>query len=413
MVHDDAAMPWRETCRMDQRMKFLAECGPYRTMPFTALCELFGITTQTGYKWLRRWKQDRSVEEKSRRPNSHPATTSPRLVKLILSQKRQFPLWGPVPIRARLSTHWPHIAWPAVSTIGAILKRHGMVRARRFRRRVTTRTRPFSHCREPNDVWCVDFKGQFPTSDGKLCYPLTVMDAASRFLLAVVGFHHPTHDNVRAVFVELFRRYGLPKAIRSDNGEPFASTSTAAGFTELSAWWARLGIRLERIDPGKPQQNGRHERMHLTLKQATCSPPRSSLGWQQRAFDRFRLHYNEERPHQALGLATPHSIYVGSQRRYPEQLPALHYPLADVHRIRPDGTIQFRQRRQFISTSLAGELVGLYSLDERYVQVMFANVLLGYIDMRNNNVNPRNGLVRPRPPHRRKRSTKVSAMYPV
>src|SRR2546427_2792410 len=217
-------MPWRETCRMDQRRKFLAECA-YRTMTFTALCDLFGIRTQTGYKWLARWKQDRSVEEMSRRPKTHPATTPPKLVRLILSQKKQFPLWGPVPIRKRLRDVWPKIRWPAASTIGAILKRHGFVKPRRKRLRVAARTKPFSKCREPNDVWCVDFKGQFPTRDGKLCYPLTVMDAASRYLLAVVAFHHPTHDNVRAVFVELFKRHGLPKAIRSDNGEPFASTS--------------------------------------------------------------------------------------------------------------------------------------------------------------------------------------------
>jgi transposase InsO family protein len=397
---------------MDQRRKFVEECA-YRTMTFTAVCDLFGIRRQTGYKWLARWKHDRSVEEKSRRPRSHPATTPPKLVKLILSQKKQFPLWGPVPIRKRLLDVWPEIPWPAASTIGAVLKRNGLVKARRKRLRVAPRTRPFSKCREPNDVWCVDFKGQFPTRDGKLCYPLTVMDAASRYLLAVVGFHHPTHDNVRAVFVELFKRYGLPKAIRSDNGEPFASTSTAAGFTQLSAWWARLGITLERIDPGKPQQNGRHERMHLTLKQATCSPPRKSLGWQQRAFDRFRTHYNDVRPHQGLELATPHSLYVPSPRPYPASLPELHYPMAEVHRIRPDGTIHFRLRRQFISTSLAGELVGLHALDERYMQVMFTNVILGFIDTRNNNANPRYGLIRPRPDHAGRRPTKVSAMYPV
>lgn len=397
---------------MDQRSKFLAEWHSHQ-MTFTALCQLFGISRQTGYKWVRRFRTDRSVEEKSRRPKTHPATTPPKLVRLIVSQRKQFPLWGPIPIRKRLQDHWPHIEWPALSTIGAILKRNGMVRPRRRRLRVAPRTQPFLACREPNDVWCVDFKGHFPTRDGKHCYPLTVMDGASRFLLACVGFHHPTLDNVRSVFAELFRRYGLPRAIRSDNGEPFASTSTAAGLTQLSAWWVRLGIRLERIDPGKPQQNGRHERMHLTLKQAACSPPRASLGWQQRAFDRFRAHYNEVRPHQALELATPASVYTSSRRRYPDELSPLHYPLADVHRIRPDGTIQFNQRRQFISTSLAGELVGLHTLDARYVQVCFADLVLGLIDTRNGNVNPRTGLIRPRPEHAGRRPTRVSAMYPV
>lgn len=249
--------------------------------------------------------------------------------------------------------------------------------------------------------------------DGRRCYPLTVMDAASRYLLACVAFHEPSLENVEPVFVELFKRYGLPKAIRSDNGEPFASTSTAAGFTHLSAWWARLGIQLERIDPGEPQQNGRHERMHYTLKEATCLPPRRSLRWQQRAFDRFRAQYNDIRPHQALDLETPGSRYVPSTRPYPESPPMLEYPMAEVHRIRADGTITVGQRRQFITTTLAGELVGLYTLDERYIEVVYANVLLGLIDMLNNNANPKRGLLRPPSGHASRRPTKVSAMSPV
>lgn len=397
---------------MDQRSEFI-ERVLSKTMTFTAACDVSGISRECGYKWWRRWKRDRSLDEQSRRPKSHPLTTPMALVKKILSQRKQFPLWGPIPIRKRLQDLWPKIDWPAVSTIGAILKRNGLVKPRRRRIRAAPRTRPFAHCREPNDVWCVDFKGHFPMGNGRMCYPLTVMDGASRYLLACVGFHHPTLENVRRVFVELFQKYGLPKAIRSDNGEPFASTSAAAGLTQLSAWWARLGIHLERIDPGKPQQNGRHERMHLTLKQATCSPPRRSLGWQQRAFDKFRTEYNEVRPHQALGLRTPHQVYMTSARRLPETLPALHYPMADVHRVRSDGTIKFRHRNQFISTSLAGELVGLHTVDERYVQVMFTDVFLGLIDTRNQNVNPRSGLVRPRPEHRGRRPTTVSAMYPV
>jgi hypothetical protein len=221
--------------------------------------------------------------------------------------------------------------------------------------------------------------------------------------------YEPSLENVRKVFVGLFERYGLPKAIRSDNGEPFASVSAAAGLTKLSAWWARLGIRLERIDLGEPQQNGRHERMHLTLKQATCQPPRATLGWQQCAFDRFRAHYNDERPHQALQLKTPGALFVRSARLYPEVVPPLEYPFAEVHRVAPDGTIKLSLRRQFISTSLAGELVGLYVLDERHIQVMCANIVLGLIDMRNANTNPRTNLIRPRHDLRGARSTKQTA----
>jgi putative transposase len=394
-------MPWRETCPMQQREQFLVAWISHEVSR-TTLCELFGVSRQTGYKWVNRYKEDRSVEERSRRPKTSPTTTPGKLVKLILSQRQQFPRWGPVPIRKRLMMHWPQHDWPTASTIGAILKRHGMVSPRRRRYRVAPRTRPFSACREPNDVWCVDFKGEFETSDGRTCYPLTVMDAASRYLLACIGFHAPTADNVHGVFVELFRKFGLPKAIRSDNGEPFASVSKAAGLTTLSAWWARLGIKLERIDPGEPQQNGRHERMHRTLKEATCSPPRSTLGWQQRAFDRFRREYNEVRPHQALELETPASLYRSSPRRYPEVLPDLRYPFCDVHLVRPDGTIVFNKRRQFISTSLAGEFVGLQFLDDRYVQVFYANVMLGFIDAQR----AEHGLVRPKVHQRKVHTTK-------
>jgi transposase InsO family protein len=397
---------------MDQRAKFISEWNSH-SMTMTALCRLFGISRQTGHKLVRQQKREATIAEKSRRPKSHPKTTSPKLVKLIVSQRRQFPLWGPAKIRQRLRLHWPQHKWPSVSTIGAILKREGLVKPRRFRRRAAPRTRPFGAVREPNDLWCVDFKGQFVMGNGRVCYPLTVTDGASRYLLACVAFHEPTLANVRDAFVDLFRRYGLPRAIRSDNGEPFASTSTAGGLTQLSAWWARLGIRLERIDPGKPQQNSRHERMHRTLKQATCSPPRRSLGWQQRAFDRFQAEYNDVRPHEALAFATPGSLYVRSHTPYPAQLPDLHYPFADIHRVRSDGTIAFRQRRQFISTSLAGELVGLYQVDERYVEVVFTNVVLGLIDTRNNNANPRVNLVRPGYGHGKKKPTRVSAIYPV
>jgi transposase InsO family protein len=393
---------------MDQRRRFLSDWISH-TMTRTALCALYGVSRESGYKWARR----HSVEELSRRPHNSPNATPRALVKKILDQKRQFPLWGPIPLRKRLQTIWPKTRWPAASTIGDILKRHGLVKPRRKRLRVAPKTRPFSACREPNDVWCVDFKGQFAMRDRRVCYPLTVIDAATRFLLACIGFHEPTLDNVRGVFVELFQKYGLPKAIRSDNGEPFASVSAAAGLTQLSVWWARLGIRLERIDPGKPQQNGRQERFHLTLKQATCSPSGASLGWQQRAFDRFRVQYNDVRPHQALELKTPGSLYMPSSRRFPSELAPLHYPFCDVHRVRPDGTIKLGQRNQFISTTLAGEIVGLHTLDERYIQVVFADVTLGLIDMRNNNANPRYGLIRPRLTKPHSRSTRVSAMSPV
>jgi transposase InsO family protein len=377
-----------------------------------AICRLFGISRQTGYKWARRFNATidwDSLKDRSRRPLVSPRATPAKLVKLILSQRRQFPTWGPVPIRKRLTLHWPQHSWPSVSTIGAILKRNGKVKPRVRRRRLPPRTKPFGACRSPNDLWCVDFKGDFSTGDGTHCYPLTVMDGASRFLLACVAFKSPTLENVRRVFEELFRTHGLPKAIRSDNGEPFVAAGAPAGLSTLSAWWARLGIRLERIDPGKPQQNARHERMHLTLKIDTCMPPKRTLRAQQRAFDKFRHTYNFVRPHQALDLATPSDIYVPSSQRMPESLPVLEYPCADVYRVNRSGAITWGRRRLFISTALAGELIGTYYLDHRYTQVMFVNLILGVLDAESLHL----GLIRPKDDRRRKSRSRVSAMSPV
>lgn len=364
-------------------------------MSRAALCDLFGISRPTGYKWARRFSKSgkwSSLEERSRRPKRSPKATPAHLVKRILTMRKQHPTWGAIPIRKVLMTSYPNEPWPSASTVGAILKRNGLVTPRRRRYRAPPRTRPFSAIREPNDVWCVDFKGNFSMADGRTCYPLTVMDAASRFLLACVAFHKPTLENVQRVFTQLFRDFGMPKAIRSDNGEPFASVSKAAGLTKLSAWWARLGIRLERIDPGNPQQNGRHERMHLTLHTDTCSPPRSSLGWQQRAFDKFREIYNHKRPHQALDLATPGSRYVPSDRAFPKELPEPSYPFGETYVVRGDGTIRWRKRSFFISTSLAGQVVAVNTLDRRYQQVVFANIVLGLIDLEI----PEYGLLRPK-----------------
>ena len=352
-------------------------------MSRTALCELFGISRETGYKWIRRFERSkdwREVEDRSRRPHDSPNATPASLISRAVQMRKKYPRWGPVKLRQLLYQRWPREPWPSASTIGAILKREGLVRDRRWRRRLPVRTRPFAACREPNDLWCIDFKGQFKLGDGRICYPLTVMDAVTRFLLACVAFHAPTLANVRAALEQLFRRYGLPKAFRSDNGEPFASTTSAGGLTQLSAWWARLGIRIERIDPGKPQQNGRHERMHLTLKQETCAPPKYSLGWQQRAFDRFLYLYNNVRPHQALDLATPASLYEPSPRRAPRTLPPLFYPCADVYRVDASGNIRWGNRKLFINSALAGELVGIDQLNRRYAVVVFADVPLGYLD---------------------------------
>ncbi len=405
-------MPWRRTCPMDQKRQFVLEWRSH-TVSRAALCRLFGISRQTGYKWVRRFERTlrwEELEEHSRRPHRHPRTTPRLLVQRIVDERRRLPLWGPIPLRKRLQTKWPQIAWPAASTIGAIVKREGLLVFRARRRRGTPpRRHPFATCREPNDVWCIDFKGHFALQDGRRCYPLTVMDAATRYLLACVGFLSPDYPHVRRTVAALFRTYGLPKAMRSDNGEPFACITAPAGLTPLSAWWAKLGIRLERIEPGKPQQNGRHERMHLTLKRATCSPPKRSLQAQQRAFDRFRRLYNEERPHQALALATPASLYRPSPRFLPPRVPTPTYPFADTYLVNAAGAIRWRARTFFISTALAGECIGIYPLNHRYEEVSFANVLLGLIDTQSH----KSCLICPKTKRSEKPTSRVSAMSPV
>jgi len=404
-------MPWRKTCPMDQKRQFVLAWRSH-TVPRTALCRTFGISRQTGYKWAARferaWRWE-DLEERSRRPRRHPHATPRLFVQRIVDERRRLPLWGPVPLRKRLQDKWPFVDWPAASTIGAILKRQDLVVPRARSRGTPPRTQPFAACREPNDLWCIDFKGHFAVADGTRCYPLTVMDAATRYLLACVGLRSPDDASVRTVVEQLFRTYGLPKAMRSDNGEPFACTTAPAGLTRLSAGWAKLGIRLERIDPGKPQQNGRHERMHLTLKQATCSPPKRTLRGQQRAFDNFQRLYNHERPHQALKLATPASLYRPSPRTLPPRIATPLYPFADTYLVNAAGAIRWRARSFFVSAALAGECIGIYPLTKRYEEVSFANVLLGLIDT----AYPHYGLIRPRTKRSENPTSRVSAMSPV
>lgn len=398
-------VPWKETGPLEERKQFVLASRSH-DVSHAALCASFGISRPTGYKWIARFKKRlrwEDLEDRSRRPHGHPDTTPARIERLVIARKRKHPTWGPRKLRTVLLASRPRVSWPSVSTIGAILKRAGLVEEIRRHFRRPPRTKPFTACRAANDTWCIDFKGQFRTADGRLCYPLTVMDAATRYLLACVAFTEPTLENVRRVVEELFKKYGLPKAIRSDNGEPFASMSTPAGLTRLSVGWAKLGIRLDRIDPGKPQQNGRHERMHRTLKLETCTPPRRSHGWQQRAFDRFRDIYNTQRPHEALGMKTPASLYKASTIPMPPLAMTPSYPFADCHVVRADGTIEWDRGRFFLSTVLAGELVGLYDFDDRYKQIVFTDLDLGLIDTKQLNL----GLIRPRKNSRSPRNRDV------
>ena len=308
---------------------------------------------------------------------------------MLLDARRQHPNWGAVTLLEWFGRRHPKVALPAASTVAELLKREGLVKPRVRTRRTPPYTQPFAHAGAPNAVWSADFKGHFRTGDRLYCYPLTVSDGFSRYLLACRGLLHPTHEAVRPWFERLFREYGLPLAIRTDNGVPFASRALA-GLSRLSAWWLRLGITPERIEPGCPQQNGRHERMHRTLKRGSCTPPRASLAAQQRAFDRFKTEYNEERPHHALGKATPVQLYQASPRPYPSRLPELEYPSGfTVRRVRHGGDIKWQGKHIYVTNTLIGEPVGLYQVDEELWSVFYGALELGRLDARCARVEPK------------------------
>lgn len=295
---------------MDERIRFVMELEQGE-MSKAALCRRFGISRPTGDKWIERYQSSglSGLLDRSRAPGRHPNETPEELSELIVALRRRHPHWGPKKLRVLLLRKYPQMAWPSCSTLGEILRRAGLTVPRRRRRHTPPWTQPFAACNRPNTVWCADFKGWFRTGDGVRCDPLTISDAHSRYLLRVQGMRETKEGPVRSLFEATFRQYGVPGAIRTDNGTPFASHGIG-GLSRLSVWWLKLGIEPERIEAGKPQQNGRHERMHLTLKQETASPPAKDLRRQQAAFDRFRVTFNEERPHEALNQNCPATVYV-------------------------------------------------------------------------------------------------------
>jgi transposase InsO family protein len=323
-----------------------------------------------------------ALQEHSRRPHTSPTKVADDVEELLVAARKLHPTWGPKKLRAWIAHYRPQVQLPAQSTIGEVLRRRGLVLAHRRRVRGTkATTQPFAELTGPNATWCVDFKGHFRVHDGSKCHPLTIIDAYSRFLIRCEGVESPDGREVQRVFDSAFNEFGLPAAIRSDNGPPFASTG-AGGLTKLSVWWLRLGIRLERIAPGKPQQNGRQERFHRTLKAETTKPPRAHLRAQQRAFDVFRKEYNEERPHEALGQRTPSSVFALSPRRYPR--PLLRFtndsPWNEVCRVDRDGFVRWHNRRLFLSSALAHEDVEMrYEPNIEQWHVVFGPLSLGWI----------------------------------
>ena len=376
-------MPWKETHVMDQKIRMISNwlSGEYS---LTELSRIYEVSRKTIYKWVERYEVDRNsgLHERSSKPLTMPRATPADVVARILASKTRHEHWGSRKLLAWLKNHYPDQRWPAASTTSEILKRHGLVHSRHKRHHTAPYREPFLNCNQPNEVWCADFKGQFRLGEGKLCYPLTITDSYSRYLLGCRGLAHPTYLQTRSHLEMAFREYGLPSAMRTDNGVPFASVALG-GLSSLAVWLIKLGIRPERIEKGHPEQNGRHERMHRTLKAEAISPPRKSFGEQQRAFNRFRDEYNNDRPHEALGQKTPESIYRKSSRPYPEKLPEVTYEgYVTVRQVKTNGAIKWKNTELYISGALAGEPVGLRQIDNEVWRIYYSFYPLGILDER-------------------------------
>src|SRR6266568_3715289 len=354
-------MPWKTSSVMEEKLRFVLQydSGEY-TM--TELCQRFEIARETGYVWLRRYRQTGvlGLVERSRATHRHRNQTSEEIERMVLELRQAHMRWGPRKLKRILERDEPGRTWPAISTIGALLKREGLVVARKKRLRTAPYTEPLAHANQANRVWCADFKGWFRTGDHERIDPLTISDAHSRFLLRCQAVEKIDTARVQAIFEAAFREYGMPEAIRTDNGAPFASHALA-GLSRLAVWWIKLGITPERIQPAHPEQNGRHERMHLTLQQETMSPMAANRRAQQQRFEHFRREYNQQRPHEALGMRTPASCYRTSPRCYSARVPEPEYPShMHVRKVHAGGEIAWRGHRHvFLTETLIGEHVAL------------------------------------------------------
>jgi transposase InsO family protein len=378
-------MPWKVTEPMTERARFVA-LHDEGLFSMTELCQRFNISRRTGYKWLARFEQGGldGLKDQSRKPHSSPKQTSLEVQEALLQARRDHPSWGPKKLLAYLWPRRPDLPLPAAaSTVGELLKQQGLSQPRK---------RPARSWKHPgqiplladaaNQTWCADFKGQFPTKDGKDCYPLTITDAHSRFILCCHGLPSVRQEGAFPVFERAFAQFGLPGAIRTDNGVPFA-TQAICGLSKLSVWWTKLGIAHQRIEPGQPQQNGRHERMHKTLKRETARPPEADHEAQQARFDTWRAEFNQERPHEALEMKTPASLYVPSPRPLPSQLPEPCYPgHFQVRLVSKSSMFRLHHRPIFISEALVDEYIGLEETGDGIWSVYFYDVLLGRLSER-------------------------------
>lgn len=380
-------MPWKESVIMDERMKFIGRLLQGDRM--SELCREFGISRKTGYKFWGRYKTVglHALTDRTRRPIRYANQLPMQLEKEILRIKQEKPSWGSPKIREILKRKYPEVKTPAKSTIHSILDRHGFVKHRK-RRRFKLEGTTLSSTKDPNDLWCADYKGEFMLADKRYCYPLTITDFASRYLLACESLESTRETYAFHIFESVFQRYGLPNAIRTDNGVPFACPNSLFGLSKLSVWWLRLGILIERIKPGNPQQNGRHERMHLTLKKEATKPAGKNLLEQQERFDSFANEFNTERPHQALEMKCPGEVYRPSTRPY-KGLSEVTYPFHDrMITVTNCGRICIGRTKINLSRALSGQNVGIKEVEDKVWLVTFMDYDLGYFDEETKKLEP-------------------------
>jgi putative transposase len=379
-IGKEVPMPWRESSIMGERMAMIVD-WQRGGVSKAELGRRYGVHRNTVTDWLQRYEAagPDGLKDRSRAPHHHPNATPDEVVAAVVAVRVKNPTWGPKKIRAHLKRHRPDVAWPAESTIGELLDRHGLVKRRRRRRHVPPGASPLSPCVAPNDVWGVDFKGWFVLGNGERCDPLSMSDLASRYVLRLQAVERTDSEHVWPIFDAAFREFGLPKVMRSDNGSPFASTGVG-GLSKLAVRLIKVGVLPERIAPGKPQQNGRHERRHRTVKQDTASPPAHTKRQQQRRFDGFRRTFNEERPHEALGQVPPAAIYHPSSRPYSGRAREPEYPDDhQVRRVRRNGEIKWSGALIFIGLPLVGEPVGLVETETGDWDVVYGPIPLGSI----------------------------------
>jgi putative transposase len=375
-------MPWRQFSMLEERKRFVLEAlRQDKNLTFVDLCANYNISAKTGYKWINRFIQhgEEGLKDLSRTPLSSPTKTSEEIEQLITSIRIQYPTWGPKKIRAELKNECKDIIIPCEATIGNILQKHGLSKTRIYRKHMA-KTAPLSKCEAPNHTWMYDFKGWFFTGNGEKCEPLTITDGFSRYLLQCEHMKRKRSNDVWQIIERLFLEYGLPDRIRSDNGPPFASLGVGR-LSPLAIKLIKVGVMPEWIEPGCPEQNGRHERFHLTLKQETANPPAITLSLQQAKFIQFRKYYNFKRPHEALGQKTPGSVYKPSNRIWDGRFRSPEYTEEfDVRKIRSSGEFSWKGSLFFISETLGGEYVGIKEIDVGLMGIYYGPILLGEVD---------------------------------